>query len=211
MVKILSAKTTDGLVSRYINRRISSRITAFILNHNIPVTPNQVSLIAFIMALIASILYYNGWLLLGGILVQLSSIIDGVDGELARARKIASARGAFLDTMLDRFADIAIYTGLALYLASQGMQSSIIVLVTALAISGDLMVSYMHAAGEAKLGRHPSLVGRIPPLASRDVRLFVIFVGTVCGFAFETMVAVAIISYIYVISKFIELTLRALG
>jgi len=40
-----------------------------------------------------------------GILVQLASIVDGVDGELARARNMASPVGAFLDSLLDRIAD----------------------------------------------------------------------------------------------------------
>lgn len=89
----IKGKPTDGPVSKYINRKISIRITRFIIEYNIPLTPNHVSIISFIMALVTLPLYLYGYLIPAGILVQLSSIIDGVDGELARALNMVSRKG----------------------------------------------------------------------------------------------------------------------
>jgi CDP-L-myo-inositol myo-inositolphosphotransferase len=181
-------------------------ITLTILKYDIPLTPNHVSLISFGLGLLAALLYAYGHYVTGAILVELSSIIDGVDGELAGAKRMMSARGGFLDTMLDRFVDISIYLGILIFLIRQAPSAlPLISLIAVLADTGDLLVTYLHAAGELKFGRHPALVGVIPPFASRDVRLFIIFIGTLLGFATETLIAVAVVSYAYVVVKFVEL------
>ena len=198
-------KSTDGLVSRYINRRISTRITKAIVKYRIPLTPNQVSIISFVLGLISALLYVLGMPIPAAIMVQASSIIDGVDGELARLLGLTSRVGAFLDAILDRFVDIAIIASLTYYVSTLGIiEAKLLVVVSMLALSGDLLVSYIHARGEASLGVHPSRIGIIPNFSSRDVRLFIIFVGTLIGMYIETLIVVATLSYAYVISKFID-------
>ena len=100
----------EGFVSRYLNRRFS-RPMAQILAHT-PVTPNQVSTIAFLMAVGAAALFYYDHNIWAGVLVQASSIVDGVDGDLARAKNMASRFGGFFDALLDRYADAVILAGL---------------------------------------------------------------------------------------------------
>ena len=51
------------------------------------------------------------------------------------------------------------------------------------------MVSYIHARGEASLQQHPSKIGKIPNFASRDVRLFIIFVGSIIGRLIQARIA----------------------
>lgn len=175
------SKAVDGPVSRYINRRISSRITSAILSSGVDVTPNQVSVISTLIGLAgaALLLARSPWLALAaGVLLQVSSIVDGVDGELARARGLASPRGAFLDAMLDRFTDVAAISAAAYYV-SQHFEAGAVALLACAALCGDLLVSYVHARGEASLGVHLGRVGKVPMYASRDVRIFVLFVGCV--------------------------------
>ncbi len=199
---MIGGKATDGPVSRYINRRISTRITSFIVRHGISITPNQVSLASFLLAVLGGAAFYRGLEVLGGILVELASIVDGVDGELARARGIASPLGGFMDAILDRFADAAIIAGIA---AGAYRVAGFYALVVGLAaLLGDLMVSYLHARGEASLGVHPSRIGHIPMFASRDVRLFIVFVGGLLGAAFAALYVVAAVSLLYVILKSVE-------
>ena len=205
-VESVRGKSTDGPISRLINRRLSKIITSLIIRYRIPLTPNQVSLISFGLGALAALFYSMEHLVWGALLVEISSIIDGVDGELARARGMASPRGGFLDTMLDRFVDILIYLGLLWpFLSKDAHSLQFVALATFLAVTGDIMVSYLHAAGELKLGSHPALLGVIPPFASRDVRLFIVFLGTLLGFVAPTLLAVAVFSYAYVLIKFIEL------
>ena len=80
-------KITDGPVSRRLNRQISTRITKFLVRTNI--TPNIISIITFILAMIGALFFFfNGYinLIIGAILAQASSVIDGCDGEIARLK-----------------------------------------------------------------------------------------------------------------------------
>ncbi len=213
-------KRTDGPVSRYVNRRFSSAITKAILKHSVGVTPNQISLISFAIAAASLPAYLAGLAWLAGILIQLGSIIDGVDGELARATGLSSPWGAFLDSMLDRLADIAAYVGAAYYVLryealSQatilrwwGAGAAVVSAVLVLAASGDVLVSYLHSKAPELLGKHPALIGRIPSFASRDVRLFILFIASLPGLVLEGLIAVAVVSYAYVLSKFVEIFLK---
>ena len=209
-------KPTDGYISRYINRRVSGRITLFIVRKGIGVTPNQVSLISFIIGVIAGISYLLFNPLLAGILVQVSSIIDGVDGELARILKKTSRFGGFLDAVLDRVVDIFVVSAYTLYLLNNGFNELFIYISWVLALTGSLMVSYLHARGEASLGRNPVLLGRLKCFISRDVRLFILFVASAIGYFYiQLMLAclwlLGILAYTYVIAKTIELSILYRG
>ncbi|MBC7114678.1 MAG: CDP-L-myo-inositol myo-inositolphosphotransferase [Archaeoglobi archaeon] len=196
-------KSTDGPVSRFINRRISSRITSFIVSHSIPLTPNSVSVLSFLMALSTVPLYLLNSPISAGILVQLSSIFDGVDGELARATGRSSNRGAFFDTMLDRFSDVAMILGASLYLWSRTFSESTLI-ISFLAVSGSLLVSYLHSEGRRLLGTHPAFLGRMPQIASRDVRLFVLFIFSLLDQLFFGLLLISFLSFFYVIFKTAE-------
>ncbi len=204
-------KPTDGFISRHINRRISFKITSFIVSRKIPITPNHVSIISFLISIGAGIFYILKNPIIGGILVQLSSIIDGVDGELARVLGKTSRFGGFLDAVLDRIADIIIIATYAYFTAnilSLGLNETLAVFT--IVLTGDLLVSYIHARGEASLKKSPILIGKIPSFASRDVRLFIIFIGSIIGYFVPvanllTLVAIGVLSYSYIISKTIDL------
>src|SRR5438309_1571694 len=100
----------DGPVSRYINRRLSQPIASALTRT--PVTPNQVSVVALLAALVASSLVAVGRNIEGAVLIQSSSILDGVDGDLARAQGVESRFGALFDAVLDRYADAAVAAGM---------------------------------------------------------------------------------------------------
>ncbi len=200
----IRGKATDGPVSRYLNRPVSTRITRLIIAYGVPLTPNQVSGISFALALAAAWLVLTGYYLAAGILVQLSSIIDGVDGELARALGRASRLGGFLDAVLDRGADIAVLASTGYASIITGLDPVYALVLSIAAVTGDLMVSYLHARGEASLGKHPALVGVVPQFASRDVRLLVVAVGLALGLPVETLAVIAILSYAYVVAKTVD-------
>ena len=202
-------KMTDGIVSRYINRKISTRITMFIVKKRINITPNQVSVLSFAIGIISALIYLFNNPLLAGIGVQASSIIDGVDGELARILKKTTRFGAFFDAILDRLVNIVIIICISLYLSNLGVNQELLLVSSICALSGDLMVSYIHARGEASLNIHPIKIGIGLNYASRDVRLFTIFMGSVLenfieGVLLYTLVIIALLSYSYVILKIID-------
>jgi len=107
-------KETDGPVSRRINRPLSTRITRRIAGTGI--TPNQVSVATLLVSLVgaglAAVGGYFAWLGTG-VLVQLASILDGVDGEVAILTHRASRRGEWVDTVCDNVSYVAFLVGLS--------------------------------------------------------------------------------------------------
>ncbi|MCD6084920.1 MAG: CDP-alcohol phosphatidyltransferase family protein [Desulfurococcales archaeon] len=199
----IRGKTLDGPVSKYINRKVSTRITYLIVKYDIPLTPNMVSLISFGIALACLPLYVLGHLILAGILAQLSSIIDGVDGELARAKGMASKLGGFMDTMLDRYADLAILLGLSIH-TLMNYPSTVWAVISVLAVAGDILVSYLHTRAPYDLGVHPVAIGKAENIASRDVRLFIVFIGSLLGLTNYTLLVLAVLTHTYVVLKTIR-------
>ncbi|MFQ5704924.1 MAG: CDP-alcohol phosphatidyltransferase family protein [Gemmatimonadales bacterium] len=106
-------KSSDGPISKNINRPISTTISRFL--SKTPVTPNQVTLVTLIIGLatgvVATIGGYWGFLATG-LLFQLTSILDGVDGELAKLTYRGSRSGEWFDTISDNITYVAFLLGL---------------------------------------------------------------------------------------------------
>lgn len=107
------------------------------------VSPDFFNYLGGAMGLLAGIAYAQDSLAVGGWLVLLGGLADIIDGRIARARGIASNRGEFLDSMLDRFAEMFAFLGLALYFEPTPWA----MVATVLTSGGSMMVSYARAKG----------------------------------------------------------------
>ena len=188
----------DGYVSRYINRRVSNPIAKLLARTRI--TPNQISWTAFGLAVLSLLSFIYNWNIAAGLLAQLSSIIDGVDGSLARLKGISSAFGGFLDSILDRYADILIMLGLIIWSVSNEVYPYIW-LVGLLSITGTLGVSYSRARVSAEL-RHHFDHGFLS-LASRDIRLFIVMIGAIIGQGYFCLIVIGTLTHLIIISRLI--------
>jgi len=94
----------------------------------------------------AGVAFGLGMPVLGGWFVFLGGIADVFDGRVARSQGIASPKGAFLDSSLDRFAEVGMFAGLAVYF----YQRPLVSMMVALALGGSLLVSYTRARGESQ-------------------------------------------------------------
>jgi CDP-diacylglycerol--glycerol-3-phosphate 3-phosphatidyltransferase len=81
----------------------------------------------------------------GGWLVLFGGLADIFDGRIARARNLVNRYGAFMDSTLDRFAEVFAFVGVAWTLADTRLGAA----MSLLAISASLLVSYTRARGEA--------------------------------------------------------------
>ncbi len=111
-----------GIVARVINKKISFRLTRYLLVH-LPFTPNMVTLFAGLLGLFGAGLISTGTydnVLIGFGLAQLQSILDGCDGELARVRFQQTAIGEWLDTIVDDFLNLAIVLAVGVALWRKG-------------------------------------------------------------------------------------------
>ena len=97
-----SGKPQDGIVSRLINRPLSRPVTRLLLN--LPIKPTTWTLSMLAQPLVALVFLLRGdyvGILIGTTFYQLSSMLDGCDGEIARAKYLESKRGAWVDDICD--------------------------------------------------------------------------------------------------------------
>ncbi len=188
----------DGYISRHINRKLSEPMARLLAKTG--VTPNQITWASFSIALLSFISFIFGQNIAAGLLVQLSSIVDGIDGSLARRKGVTSEFGGFLDSVLDRYADILIVLGLTLWSLSHETYPGIW-LAGLLAITGIICISYTRARISPN---HRHLFDRgFKSLASRDIRLFLIMLGAVIGQAYFCLIVIAVLTNIVVFYRLI--------
>ena len=189
----MTASSLEGPVSRYLNRRLSRPLARLLAPT--PISPNQVSLLSFLVALGAFAAFGLEQAIVAGVLIQASSVIDGVDGDLARLQHRESRFGAVFDAFLDRAADAVIVAGMAWWAfdhpGSSGPQPFVVGLA---AMTGFLMISYSRARMESE-GYRELLAGPAL-LAGRDVRLLIAAIGSAAGQPYWTLVALGSVTYL---------------
>lgn len=134
-------------------------------------TPNAITVIGLLIVAVASVLVASGQLLLGAVILTAGSLLDAVDGALARANGGGTAFGSFLDSTLDRAGEAIVYGGIAGYYLLSPTDPTWPVLLAVVALAGSFMVSYARARAEG-IGLSAS-VG----LAPRTERLVLIIAG----------------------------------
>jgi phosphatidylglycerophosphate synthase len=109
-------KDADGLVSRTINRRISLSCTRYLVRTGL--RPNQLTVAILLVGLASGVFAALGepwwWLVIGGVLFQAQSVLDGCDGEIARLTYRFSRLGQWLDSVGDDLTNYAFFLGLAI-------------------------------------------------------------------------------------------------
>jgi archaetidylinositol phosphate synthase len=115
--------------------------------HNIGLTPNMLSAVGLLLALLSATAYAVTqsqplWILLATILLLASGFCDALDGVIARIYQQISVFGGFLDSLLDRYADAAVYAGVII----GGLCDPLWGLA---ALAGSMLVSYSRARAEA--------------------------------------------------------------
>ena len=188
----------DGYIAAHLNRRLSVPISARLART--PITPTQITVISFLIALSGAAVFtldrfWTG--VVGAVLVQFASVVDGCDGEIARLRHLATARGTWLDTMLDRYADSAVVVALTLGYAT-GHPGVLPWLGGFAAMTSFLLASY--ATKEFALRSGTSYPNDwLARLKHRDLRVFVIFCGGLIGYPFHAMVAVGVLTHVLIV------------
>ncbi len=107
------------------------------------ITPLSLTFAQLGFSCVAGLAYALGGVFLGGCFVLGSGILDLLDGGLARRAQQASRRGAFLDSVIDRYAEFFTFLGLGVFFAH-----SWLVWVIVFGLFGSLMVSYTRARAE---------------------------------------------------------------
>jgi CDP-L-myo-inositol myo-inositolphosphotransferase len=195
------SKPQDGFVSRFLNRQISRRITSFLLKF--PIHPHAWTISIFVLPLIASVFLVRGdyvGIVIGAAIFQAFSILDGCDGEIARAKNLESRFGERLDYFCD-FISSLIYVlalGVGIHRSSEGILCAALIAANEWLLragKGGMWVasSKLH---ESFYARHRGMIGHsgllhlgerfvwwLFQLTKRDMAIFVFLILALLGLA----------------------------
>ena len=114
IAQLQANRLDDGFYSTFVVRRISKPLTRGAVR--LGLSPNLITVVSLVVGIGAAGFFAAGYpvpVIIGAVLLQLSLVIDCVDGEVARATRKFSALGAWLDASTDRVKEYLAYAGLA--------------------------------------------------------------------------------------------------
>jgi len=166
-------KQTDRFVLKWIKCHLSARITPRLLKLTW-LEPWMITICASCLGVTGGVLFGLGLGWLAGLMGICSQILDGVDGQFARLTGSQSPQGAYLDAVLDRYADGAMIIGLFIYLLQLPLFLPLwqMIILGSLAFIGSNLVSYSSAKADSL---HVAL-GKAT-LASKGTRMTVIILS----------------------------------
>jgi CDP-diacylglycerol--glycerol-3-phosphate 3-phosphatidyltransferase len=181
---------TDFL--RRLFKGILDGIAAFL--NKLGVKPNMVTAAGLVGNLIAALLIAYGKLTWGGLVAMLVGPLDALDGTMARMRNESGRYGAFVDSVTDRYSEIALYGGLLVYFNKTGTwQDALLVFFAAV---GSIMVSYTRARAEAL--NYSAKIG----LLTRAERYIVLIPGIIFGFTHISLWILAVLTHVTALQRF---------
>ena len=158
-------------------------------------TPNILTVSGVFLNAIVALVILEGRFFLAGWLYLAVSMTDLLDGILARQKNMASRFGGFLDSVMDRFGDAVIFTGVLLHYAI--VHNVPCVLITVAALCGAMITSYTRARGEVLIPK--CKVG----FMERPERVFLLSIGLIFDRVPICLLLMAISSFITIIDRII--------
>lgn len=181
---------TDFL--RRLFKGVLDSIAAFL--NKLGIKPNMVTAAGLVGNLIAALFIAYGKLTWGGLIAMLVGPLDALDGTMARMRNESGRYGAFVDSVTDRYSEIALYGGLLVYFNKTGTwQDALLVFFAAV---GSIMVSYTRARAEAL--NYSAKIG----LLTRAERYIVLIPGIIFGFPHISLWILALMTHVTALQRF---------
>ena len=148
--------------------------------------PNVLTFIGLLINIWAAWLFSEGRMFAAGLVVVGASVFDMVDGRVARETNRVTKFGGFFDSVLDRYSDLALYMGLLVYYAS--INRFFYIVLTAIAMTGSVMVSYTRARAENSIPK--CKVGFL----ERPERIVLIMIGALFNRMAPVLWVIAVLS-----------------
>lgn len=157
------------------------------------IDPNLLTALGLGINVIAAVLFGYGKFWQAGVVVICAGIFDMVDGRVARATNTVSRFGAFFDSVVDRYSDLALYFGLLVYYAR--INRFFYVVLVAVVMTGSVMVSYARARAESMI---PSCKAGF---MERPERIVLVIIGALFARMAAVLWVIAVLSNITVIHR----------
>jgi CDP-diacylglycerol--glycerol-3-phosphate 3-phosphatidyltransferase len=178
-----------GTASRWLLDKIVGALAATGIN------PNFLTFIGLVVNFWAAVMFATGLFKTAAIIIFFAGFLDMLDGQVARRQKRVTAFGAFYDSTLDRYSDMALYLGLLVYYAVVGRTSYVI--LGAVATAGSVMVSYTRARAESLIPL--CKVG----FMERPERLVLLIIGGLFDRMAPVLWVIAVVSTLTVIHRIV--------
>src|SRR5579862_8304262 len=111
--------------------------------------PNVLTLLGLVINSVAAFMFAAGSFRWAGLVVIGAALFDMVDGRVARETNRVTRFGGFFDSVLDRYSDLALLVGLLVWYG--GIDRFFYVVLTAIVMTGSVMVSYTRARSECTI------------------------------------------------------------
>lgn len=145
-------------------------------------SPNAWTLLSLVPALAGMVALMEQRLALGLVLFSLSAFIDIVDGTVARVTNQATAKGAFIDGIVDRYVEILLYLGLLFYIGRGEFLNIPVEVWFMLLFFGSLMTTFVRAYADHRgLVKGEAELKRMGGLLERFERLMLLYAGMFLG------------------------------
>jgi CDP-diacylglycerol--glycerol-3-phosphate 3-phosphatidyltransferase len=161
-------------------------------------TPNGVTILCLFSYACTGIALGLGFPVLAGFMLAVLGPLDAVDGLLAREQGKETKTGAFLDSTLDRYAEVFLFAGLLYYLFQINNNYFLNAFLIFISITGSILVSYNRARAEA-LG-FSCKVG----LLTRFERLLILAIGLITGWIYPALIILSIFTHLTAIHRLIH-------
>jgi CDP-diacylglycerol--glycerol-3-phosphate 3-phosphatidyltransferase len=159
------------------------------------VHPNVLTFLGLVINVWAAFLFAAGSFRWGAVIVIAAGLFDMVDGRVARETNQVTRFGGFFDSVLDRYSDLGVLVGLLVYYAS--INRFFYVVLTAIVMTGTVMVSYTRARAENTIPK--CKVGFL----ERPERVVLIIIGGLFNRMAHVLWVLAILSNVTVLSRMI--------
>jgi CDP-diacylglycerol--glycerol-3-phosphate 3-phosphatidyltransferase len=184
------------MLSRLIGRICKAILDQIVvLVSALKINPNFLTLIGFVITLYASICLARGEFTRAGIAIIFSGIFDMLDGRVARITQSVTKFGAFFDSVLDRYSDMAIFVGLMIHYSKN--QRMLYLVLSGIVMMGAVMTSYTRARAESLIPL--CKVG----FMERPERLVLLIIGTLSDKMAPVLWVMAIFSNLTVIHRIV--------
>lgn len=161
-----------------------------------PIDANALTVLGTVVSLGASVAFGLGEFEWAGALMLAGGVFDLVDGVIARHFGTTSAFGAFLDSTLDRLADMTLLVGIAVHYGNEGQ--TVYLLLTCWALVATVLVSYAKARAEHWL---PQVDGG---LLERGERIGLLAIGAILGVMVPVLWVIGVLGTYTVVQRMIE-------
>jgi len=159
------------------------------------INPNFITLSGFLITLSAAYLLAQGEFFKAGILIIFSGVFDMLDGQVARITRSVTRFGAFFDSVLDRYSDMAMFVGLMIYYAKSHRLGYLF--LSGVVMMGSVMTSYTRARAESLIPL--CKVG----FMERPERLVLLIIGTLANRMAPVLWVMAFFSNLTVVHRIV--------